>query len=165
MNGHIELSNVDISQFANLNYNKATIDQTYLSRYLAAGHNENQIVLYNYFEPNPMPQVVDEIKQHFSFLSPLSIAVNYCQPGQYLPLHSDLYKKWAEVFNVKEVGDIKRYIVMLEDHVPGQMLAVGNDVYTEWQSGDYFGWQGVTQHAIYNLSLKDRYAVQVTGIV
>lgn len=165
MNGHIELSNVKILQFANLNYKKATIDQIYLNRYLAAGHNEHQIVLYNYFEPNPMPSIVDEIKQHFSFLSTLSIAVNYCQPGQYLPLHSDLYKKWAEVFDVKDVADIKRYIVMLEDHVPGQMLAVDNVVYTSWRAGDYFGWQGQTQHAVYNLSLKDRYAVQVTGIL
>lgn len=164
MNGHIELSNVDISKFANLNYKKATIDQTYLGQYLSAGHNENQIVLYNYFEPSPMPSIVDDIKKYFSFLSPLSIAVNYCQPGQYLPLHSDLYKKWSEVFNVKNVADIKRYIVMLEDHVPGQMLAVGDMVYTAWRAGDYFGWQGQTQHAIYNLSLRDRYAVQVTGI-
>jgi hypothetical protein len=106
---------------------------------------------------------VDVVRNHFNFLKPLSIAVNLCKPGQYLPLHSDMYKRWMEVFNISDVSRIYRYIVMLEDSEPGQLLQIEDDVYTTWKAGDYISWSGYTKHAIYNMSLKNRYALQLTG--
>ena len=162
MYGHINL-NIDINEFKNLDYKSATIDKTFHSDYIQAGHNKDQMILYNYFEPNPMPSVVDTVREYFSFLSPLSIAVNLCKPGQYLPLHSDMYKKWMEVFEVKDITRIHRYIVMLEDSTPGQLIQIENDIYSHWRSGNYISWAGDTPHAIYNMSTVDRYALQITG--
>lgn len=164
MNGHISLNKFDIEDFLRLDYKKATIDDYYLKEYILSGHNLSQMIIENYFEPNPMPSVVEEIKVYFNFLNPVSVAVNCCRAGQYLPLHCDLYQKWKEVFCVKDAKNIKRYIVMLEDHSPGQLLEIGDKVYKRWKTGDYFGWTGSTPHAIYNLSLVNRYAIQITGI-
>jgi hypothetical protein len=48
-----------------------------------------------------MPKCVYEyIKPHFNFLDNLALAVNYFKPGQYLPLHSDLYEKYIKVYEV-----------------------------------------------------------------
>lgn len=162
MHGHINF-NLNINEFANLNYNEATIDPSVHKEYIAAGHHLDTMVLYNYFEPNPMPACVETVREHFSFLHPCSIAVNLCKPGQYLPLHSDFYKKWMQVFDIDDIDRIQRYIVMLEDSVPGQMLQIVDTVYSTWKQGDYFGWTGSTEHAIYNMSKVNRYALQVTG--
>lgn len=164
MFGHIELD-VNIQDFYDLDYNEATIDEKYLSTYLHAGHNREQIVLYNYFEPQPMPDCVNKIKERFSNLNPVSVAVNFCKPGQYLPLHKDLYKKWQSIYKVDNINNIFRAIVMLENAAPGQILQIENNLYTDWKAGDWFSWTGDQDHGIYNLSTKDRFAVQVTGII
>jgi len=163
MLGHINL-NVEISDFYNLKYNKATIDEKYLKEYLDSGHSEEQMIIYNYFEPNPMPDCVYKIKENFSNLKPISVAVNFLKPGQYLPLHKDLYKKWMSIHGVKDIHRVFRAIVMLEDSSPGQILQIEQNLYTNWKAGDWFSWNGEECHAIYNLSLKNRFAVQVTGI-
>lgn len=164
MHGNIDFKGqFDINEFRQLKYNKATVDPIFLQKYIDIGHSKEQMVIYNYFEPNKMPNVVSLIKNYFTFLSPLSVAINYIKPGQYLPLHSDLYKKWTSVNGIKDPNEIQRYIVMLEDRVPGQILEIGNKTISQWKQGDYFGWQGPEQHAVYNFSNKDRFAVQVTG--
>jgi len=162
MTGRIPIE-CDLSEFHNLDYKAATIDEIYLSKFIEAGHNYEQIQLFNYFEPNPMPKVVEEIKSHFSYLKHLTAAVNFVPPGNYLPLHADLYQRWREVFQVSDVNSVHRYIVMLGKSSPGQILQVGNRCYSTWEAGDYFGWTGSKEHAIYNFSLGYRYAIQLTG--
>ena len=162
MHGYIDLD-IDIADFKVLNYNAATIDPVFHKQYIDAGHPRESIILYNYFEPNPMPKGVDAIKEYFNYLSPLTVAVNYCKPSQYLPLHKDLYKRWMEVHGINNINNIVRSIVMLEDGQPGQILQIEDQCYTMWEKGEYFTWQGSTRHAIYNFSKTDRYAIQVTG--
>ena len=162
MFGQLKL-NVDISEFQKLNYNKATITREYLNKYGVSGHNLSNITIWNYFEPNPMPDVVYQIKDHFDY-DVCSVAVNLTKPGDYLPLHSDRYERWMEVFEVDNVEKIYRHIVMLEDCVPGQMIQIHKNVYTSWSCGSFYGWRGTAQHAIYNFSTENRYAIQVTGI-
>ena len=136
-----------------------------INQYTNVGHNEEMISLYNYHEPNPMPKCVYEyIKPHFNFLDNLALAVNYFKPGQYLPLHSDLYEKYIKVYEVNP-KNIVRVILMLEDSSPGQILQIMDKCISHWKSGDFFWWENKDLHAFYNFSLKDRYAIQVTGSV
>ena len=53
---------------------------------------------------------------------------------------------------------------MLEDSVPGQMMHIKDTIHHTWVAGDVFGWIGDEMHTFYNMSLKDRYAIQITGI-
>lgn len=162
MFGQLKL-NVNIAEFEKLNYNKATITKEFLTKFGVAGHNLNNMTIWNYFEPNPMPDVVQEVRKHFDY-EICSIAVNLMKPGDYLPLHSDRYERWMEVFGVSDNSKIKRHIVMLQDCVPGQMIQIRNNVYSNWSQGTYYGWQGEDQHAIYNFSTESRYALQITGL-
>lgn len=158
--------NFNILDFIDLNYNFATYKgASLLSQFNNLGHSKDAMTLYNYFEPNPMPRCVNEIvKPHFSFLEKLSVAVNLFTPGQYIPYHYDYYTKYKEIFDIKETDKIWRFIVMLEDGVPGQFIEIGDNVYSRWHAGDYFGWYDKEYHAFYNLSIKNRYALQITGI-
>ena len=152
-----------IQEYYNLNYNQDTVDDTYLDRFLDAGHSRNQMCLYNYFEPNVMPESVSYIKSQFNKLSNLTAAINLIHPGQYMPYHSDLYARWRHVHNHHDLDTVVRIIVMLENSEPGQILQIGETTHSQWLAGNWFSWHGDTPHAIYNMSLKNRYAIQLTG--
>jgi len=160
------IPNWNIEQFKNLQYLLTTYkNEGVLNQYVDVGHNKSMISLYNYHEPNPMPNsVLNYIKPHFKFLDNICIAVNYFKPGQYLPLHVDVFGKYVEVQKV-DPTKIVRYMVMLENNYPGQILQIKNKCISDWSAGDCFGWAYNDPHAFYNFSMNDRYAIQVTGII
>jgi hypothetical protein len=158
--------NWDVGDFKKLEYNLCTHkDKKVLDQYLNSGHDPKWLSIYNYHEPNPMPNVVGNyIKPYFNFLNNICIAVNYFKPGQYLPLHVDVFGKYVEVQKV-DPTKIVRYMVMLENNYPGQILQIKNKCISDWSAGDCFGWAYNDPHAFYNFSMNDRYAIQVTGII
>lgn len=133
-------------------------------RYIDAGHPKDALTLYNYFEPDPMPESIEYIKTFFTDLKHISVAVNLMKPGQYMPIHFDLYGAYKKFHNLQDGCGIARYLIMLEDNAQGQMLQIGDLIYNKWQAGDVYGWANADIHTFYNLSCVDRYAVQVTGV-
>lgn len=164
MINHIE-PNWDIEEFKNLDYVLCTHkDLSLVDQYLSSGHSKEKLSMYKYHLPNPMPRCVYEyIIPHFTFLDKVAAAVNYFKPGQYLPLHTDLFGKYVELNHIYSKNVI-RCMVMLEDNSPGQILQVKDISYCKWKSGDCFYWNYDDIHAFYNFSMNDRYAVQITGI-
>lgn len=156
----------DIEEFKKLNYSLTTYkDKKIIEQYVKSGHNKSMISLYNYHEPSPMPTCIfDYIRPQFDFLSNVAVAVNYFKPGQYLPLHSDLYEKYIKVYGV-ESKNIVRFILMLEDSFLGQILQIKELCIGSWKAGDCFSWRSNDLHAFYNFSVKDRYAIQITGVI
>ena len=164
MNGHID-PQWDVQDYINLKYNQDTVDDAYLNNFLDSGHNRNQMCLYNYFEPNIMPNSVNYIKSKFNNLTKLTAAINLVLPGQYMPLHRDLYARWKHIHQITNTEKIMRVIVMLEKNESGQFLQIEDSIYNNWQAGDWYSWIGESQHAIYNFSTKNRYAIQLTGLI
>jgi hypothetical protein len=160
--GHI-VSTWNIAEYFNLKYNQDTVDDECLNNFLDAGHNRDQMCLFNYFEPNIMPPSVTYVKNHFSNLNNLTAAINLILPGQYMPYHRDLYHRWKHIHKHTDLKSIVRIIVMLEDSEVGQILQIDSDTIANWKAGDWFSWSGSTYHAIYNLSTRKRYAIQLTG--
>lgn len=160
------IPNWNIEEFKNLQYSLTTYkNEEIIGQYVDAGHNKSMISLYNYHEPNPMPYCVfNYIKPHFNFIDNICMAVNYFKPGQYLPLHVDLFGKYAKLQKV-DTNKITRYIVMLEDNYPGQILQIKENCIGSWKAGDCFDWKYDDLHAFYNFSINDRYAIQVTGVL
>jgi hypothetical protein len=140
MINHI-VPNWDIEDFYNLDYAFSTHqDVEVVNQYLSSGHNKDKLSLYKYHLPNPMPKCVDEyIVPHFTFLDKVSPAVNYFKPGQYLPLHTDLYGRYIEINQVNSEKVI-RCMVMLEDNSPGQILQIKDVAHCTWKAGDCFYW-------------------------
>ena len=155
----------NIQDYTNLKYNQDTVDDGYLNNFLDAGHNRDQMCLYNYFEPQVMPTSISYIKSKFNFLTNLTAAVNLVLPGQYMPLHRDLYARWRHIHKITGIDKIMRIIVMLEDNNRGQFQQIENNIYNDWKAGEWFSWVGDAEHAVYNFSTKNRYAVQLTGLL
>lgn len=156
----------DVTEFYKLDYFLTTHkDYDLVNEYESFGHDKSHITLYNYQEPSPMPTFLyDYVKPKFNFLNNVTVAVNLFKPGRYFPVHSDPLETYTGIYDVK-IEKIVRYILMLEDSSPGQIIQIEDDCFGKWQAGDCFGWEGPQPHAFYNFSMRDRYAIQVTGSV
>ena len=139
-------------------------DPIICQEYSAVGHSLDSMKFYNCFEPD-INFSLDKILINFEFLSMIRIAVNLFTPGQYIPLHADKYEKFTKINQLSNANSIVRIILMLEDNVPGQFLQIENDIVSSWKSGDWFSWRSSTNHAFYNLSKKNRYSMQITGLL
>lgn len=161
--GHIDPT-WNIAEFKELDYSFDTHkDDALLNQFASCGHSKMYMTLYNYFQPNPFPSVVfDYIVPQFD-LDNISVAINLFKPGQYLPMHSDLYGKYKQ-YHALTNQTITRCVIMLEDSVPGQISQAGNITLGEWIAGDWISWENDDPHAVYNMSTQDRYAIQLTGV-
>ena len=154
----------NIDEFRKLDYTRATHnDPILVTEYLWSGHDKNKLSIYKYHEPKPMPKCMDYIREHFSFWSDVCVAVNHFTPGQYLPMHTDLYGRYVKMTGASPCF-VMRCMVMLQDSSPGQILQIRDDCHGKWSAGDCFYWDYDAAHAFYNMSMVPRYAVQVTGV-
>jgi hypothetical protein len=84
--------------------------------------------------------------------------------GTVMPTHSDLYKRYIELFDLQgREHTIRRALLLLEDWKPGHYLEVNGKPYVNWQAGDTVEWIYDTPHMAANIGLEDRYTLQITG--
>lgn len=154
----------NMEEFYDLSYNLAPFyNNDQINEYIKSGHKKDSMFIEKYHEPNPMPSCIKEkIFPYFTDWKNITAAVNLFKPGKYLPYHGDSYFRYREVFNITK-ETIVRAVVMLEDWQPGQIILVGDKSYSGWKSGEYWYWENDTKHSFYNMSLVNRYALQITG--
>lgn len=85
-------------------------------------------------------------------------------PGCSLMWHFDTYATFVKFNNISEdsVHNVCRTAVMLNDWDRGQVLQVGDEVYTHWSAGDTFTWKGDTWHGMANFGPSDIVIAQIT---
>ena len=114
---------------------------------------------------SPQCQGIDWVQINSrTIIKNITSAINLFKPAKYLPYHSDSYFRYKEVFNIKK-DSIVRAVVMLEDWQPGQIILIDNKSYSGWKSGEYWCWKNDTKHSFYNMSIFDRYSLQITGTI
>ena len=62
-----------------------------------------------------------------------------------------------------QVLKVSSNVIMLEDSVPGQVSQACDVTLGEWKAGDWISWDNGDPHAVYNFSMQNRYAIQLTG--
>lgn len=94
----------------------------------------------------------------------IGLAFYRMHTGTVMPVHSDLYKRYIELFNLEgKEHTIRRALLLLEDWKPGHYLEVDSRPYVNWQAGDTVEWVYSTPHMAANLGLEPRYTLQITG--
>ena len=84
--------------------------------------------------------------------------------GTVMPVHSDLYKRYIELFDLQgQEQSIRRALVLMEDWKSGHYLEVNDEACVNWQAGQVVEWNYDTPHSAANLGLDDRYTLQITG--
>jgi hypothetical protein len=85
-------------------------------------------------------------------------------PGTILPMHSDLYVKYIDLFNLQGKEEtIRRAVIFLEDWQSGHYLEICGDVITGWEAGAVVEWAYDAPHMAANMGMTPRYTLQVTG--
>jgi len=140
-------------------------DPESVARWLAEGY-ENNFVGDMCDMRSPQPVWNDRVIRTFQRFGWKDIGTSYYRmmPGTVLPTHSDLYKKYIDLFNLQGIETtIRRAIIFLEDWAPGHLSEVAGDVLTEWQAGTVIEWPYNTPHMAGNRGTVPRYTLQVTG--
>tara|TARA_B110000503_G_scaffold46229_1_gene75482 strand:+ start:14875 stop:15372 length:498 start_codon:yes stop_codon:yes gene_type:complete len=109
--------------------------------------------------------IIDIVSKHFSHLSHIGVCFHRLSPGNYLPPHQDKYGYYSKMHNVLDLNLIKRYVIFAEDWEQGHLLTIDDTVYSNWKAGDIVGWSGTTLHSAINVGNKNRYTIQVTGVI
>lgn len=86
--------------------------------------------------------------------------------GTILPVHSDTYKRYIELFNLQgKEHTIRRMVVFLEDWKSGHYLELNNVPIVGWNKGHAVAWHYDTPHMAANMGIEPRYTLQITGHV
>lgn len=94
----------------------------------------------------------------------IGVAYYRMSTGTVMPTHSDLYKRYIEIFNLQgKEKTINRALVFLEDWKSGHYLEVNGIPEVEWSAGTVVEWVYDTPHMAANIGLEDRYTLQITG--
>ena len=96
----------------------------------------------------------------------VGIAFYRMKTGTVMPVHSDVYKRYIELFDLQgQEHTIRRAIVLLESWQSGHYLEVDGKPYVSWSAGDTVEWIYDIPHMAANIGLNDRYTLQITGHV
>jgi hypothetical protein len=84
--------------------------------------------------------------------------------GCSLMWHFDTYATFVKYNNISEdnIHNVCRTAVMLNDWDRGQVLQVGDEVYTHWSAGDTYTWKGDTWHGMSNFGPSNIVIAQIT---
>jgi len=94
----------------------------------------------------------------------IGLAFYRMHTGTVMPNHSDLYRRYIELFDLAgRETTIRRALVLLEDWKSGHYLEVMGSPVVEWSAGTVLEWTYDTPHMAANIGLEDRYTLQITG--
>lgn len=84
--------------------------------------------------------------------------------GAHLPMHSDRYVKYINIFNLQgREHTIRRAVVFLEDSIMGHMAQCCNENFESWTAGMVVEWEYDAPHMAANFGHMPRYTLQITG--
>lgn len=162
--GRRRLVNVWGNSFLNLDYqNEPFNDSLALAHWHKLGFDQTKFTGDLYDMRRPEPDWIPKIKKEFKW-SNFSWALYRMTPGCTLPVHSDSYTKFREIYNVKDTRTIYRAIIFLENWKSGHYFELNGVPILQWCAGDCVWWQWDTPHIAANIGSSDRYTLQITGI-
>ena len=115
---------------------------------------------------HPLPSWNQQFIDHYTDLGWKNIGVAYyrMKTGTVMPVHSDLYKRYVQVFDLQgQEHTIQRALILLEDWRPGHYLEVQGQPIVNWSAGHVAQWTYDTPHMAANIGIEDRYTLQITG--
>jgi hypothetical protein len=153
-------------QYKMLNYSNENFNnQTDLAKWLALGF-ANKFTGDLCDMRNPQPTWNTDIVTYFENLGWKDIGTSYYRmtPGTILPVHSDTYAKYIEIFSLQgKEESIRRAVIFPEDWASGHYAEYNSEPFVKWQAGDFVIWNYNLPHMAANNGITPRYTIQVTG--
>ena len=95
---------------------------------------------------------------------PKDMVTDKLSPGKVTPWHTDHFLNFKKYYNLDEKDIIHRRLLFLQDWRPGQIFAIDDKTYTNWNAGDWIEWTQEHYHMGANHSNEIRYTAQLTGV-
>lgn len=93
-----------------------------------------------------------------------AVSIYKLSPGKVTPWHTDHFLHFKKYYNLDEKVTIHRRQLFLQDWRPGQIFAIDDKTFTNWNAGDWIGWTQEHYHMGANHSNEIRYTAQLTGV-
>lgn len=127
------------------------------------GYSHTHFTGQMYDSTNPMPDYCNDIAETIGMYN-CGYVFYKMTTGVIMPTHVDHFSRYCEIFNV-EKNSVWRAIIFLEDWSPGHYFEIDNHAIVHYKQGDYVVWSNETPHAASNIGIKDRYTLQITGLL
>lgn len=158
--GHVEPWWND--SFKDLDYRYYPLNNTHdLVRWINEGYAHLTLNGGLYNMSRPMPDYADNFIALFPWQD-ICIAFYRMNTCDALPLHTDSYKSYRQMFGV-EAEQMHRAIVFLENWKSGHYFEIDNTPLMPWKAGDWICWNNEVPHYAGNFGVEPRYTMQITG--
>lgn len=156
------------NEYKHLNYTKEAFNNSEdMQRWRNEGYTHSDDLFTGYMCDMRQPQpswnslLIEWFEKYFS-VTDVGTSYYRMTTGTILPLHSDTYAKYRELFGC-ETKDIVRALIMPEAWASGHYLEIDNTLIHTWNPGNFYWWEGDTPHMAANIGVVDRYSIQLTG--
>ena len=111
--------------------------------------------------PTWSPKIVEWLEKDFGWKD---VGVNYyrMETGCILPAHSDIYKQYTKMFNLR-LDQVERVLLFMEDWKSGHYFEMDGNPIMDYTAGTYAWWIGDVEHMAANIGKGYRYTLQLTG--
>ena len=139
-------------------------DDDQVANWVKIGHQPRTGYLFDMQNPN-QPDTTQKLVDWAAHLEHVGVSYYKMTPGDNLPYHRDIYKKYINIFNLwTRNSRIWRYIFFVEDWKPGHIFEIDGTLFPNWKAGDWVAWRYDVPHMAANLGNEDRYTIQLTGV-
>lgn len=149
-------------RFKDLDYQYYALTNTHdLERWINEGYANLTLNGGLYSLPRPMPHYSDNFIDLFPWQD-IGIAFYRMNTCDALPLHTDSYKSYRQMFGVA-AEQMYRAIVFLEDWKSGHYFEIDNTPIMPYKAGDWVSWNNKVPHYAGNFGIEPRFTMQITG--
>ena len=158
--GHINL-NIDINEVKSFEYIRQPLNLQEETDWKTNAYSGMTFGGELYSGKNYIPEWTKNISKELN-LKDCGYSFYRMKTNNIIPTHVDHYSTYTRIFK-KDIKDVIRAIVFLEDWKSGHYFEIDNHAITNWRAGDYCVWTYKVPHFAANIGLEDRYTLQITG--
>jgi len=133
-----------------------------LARWQELGFTQTVFTGDMYDMRNPEPEWYDGVEAYFKTWRNVSWSFYRMHPGTILPLHSDTYARYKQIYQLPDTSKIWRAVIFLEDWTFGHYVGFENINITHWKAGDVWKFTGHEWHYAVNASNVSFHTCQVS---
>jgi hypothetical protein len=112
------------------------------------------------------PELTDNLRSILNAVNHTTYNYNFLKltPGCSLMWHYDTYATFVKHNNISKdkINQVCRTAVMMRNWDRGQVMQIGDKIYTHWNAGDCITWKSDTWHGVANFGPSDIIIGQLT---
>lgn len=114
------------------------------------------------------PQLSTGLQEILNVFKDSTVHYNFLKlsPGYNVWMHYDSYSTFVKHNNISQekIDLVNRTAIFMTKSAPGQVLQIGNEIFSNWTKGSSYTWQGQEWHGAANFGFDELIVMQVTWL-